>query len=411
MADAEIIAIGSELLTPARVDTNSLWITEQLNTLGVEVRRKSIVGDDRGLLADAIRQALANAEIVILTGGLGPTEDDVTREAVAETLGRTLVFRQDLLDTLQQRFARLNRTMAANNRRQTFLVEGAEPLPNGRGTAPGQWLEQEGRAVILLPGPPNEMKAMFTAECLPRLTQRLPAQVIRTRFYRVAGMGESDLDQLIAPLYKPFTNPVTTILAGPGDIQIHLRARGATEREAEALLGEVGPPIEAVLGDRLYSRDGASMEAVVGQLLRAHQATLSVAESCTGGWLGERITSVAGSSDYFVGGFLVYSGAMKTRLLGVDADVLARHTAASEEVAQAMALGARARTGSTYAIAVTGEAGPESSTGAPVGTVIIGIAGPSGDAQARRYVLFGDRNGIRARAAQWALDDLRRALL
>ena len=410
MADAEIIAIGSELLTPDRIDTNSLWLTSQLNALGVEVRRKLVVGDDRELLAAAVRESLDHVSIVILSGGLGPTEDDVTRDAVAQALGRNLVFRQDLLDALSERFQRLQRKMADNNRRQTFIVEGAEPLPNSRGTAPGQWIECDGKMIMLLPGPPHELKAMFTGDCLPRLRRNLPAQVIRTLFYRVAGMGESDLDQLISPVYKPYVNPVTTILAGAGDIQIHLRARGETDAEADALLAAVGPAIEELLGDRIYSRNGAALETVVGDQLRERGATLSVAESCSAGLLGGRITSVARSSDYFVGGFLVYSDRMKTQLLGVDPQLLARYTAVSEVCAKAMAVGARTRTGSTFAVSVTGEAGPESSTGAPVGTVIIGIAGPDGEPQAKRYLLFGDRNGVRERAAQWALDDLRRKL-
>jgi nicotinamide-nucleotide amidase len=411
MADAEIIAVGSELLTPDRMDTNSLWLTSQLNALGVEVRRKLVVGDDRELLAEAVRDSLDHVDIVILSGGLGPTEDDVTRDAVAQALSRRLVFRQDLLDALTERFERLQRKMADNNRRQTFIIEGAEPLPNARGTAPGQWIECDGKMIMLLPGPPHELKAMFTGDCLPRLRRKLPAQVIRTLFYRVAGMGESDLDQLISPVYKPYANPVTTILAGAGDIQIHLRARGESDAQADALLAAVGPRIEELLGDRIYSRNGADLEAVVGEQLRGRGATLSVAESCTAGLLGGRITSVAGSSDYFAGGFLVYSDHMKTDLLGVDPELLARYSAVSEECAKAMAVGARARTGSTFAVSVTGEAGPGSSTGAPVGTVIIGIAGPDGDPQAKRYLLFGDRNGIRARAAQWALDDLRRTFV
>ena len=410
MPDAEIIAIGSELLTASKIDTNSLYLTDQLNALGVEVRRKMVVGDDRPLLVESIRQALAGAHIVFLTGGLGPTEDDVTREAVAEALGRKLEFRDELLTALAERFKRFHRPMAENNKRQTFAVEGAENLPNPRGTAAGQWLQDNCRTIVLLPGPPNELKAMFLAECLPRLEKLLPPQVIRTRFYRVAGMGESDLDQLIAPIYKPFANPVTTILAGPGDIQIHLRARAENEVEAEALLMQVAPRVESTLGDRIYSSDGAPMEGVIGQRLRASHSTLSVAESITGGWIGERLTSVAGSSEYFVGGFLVYTNAMKTQLLGVSAELLAQHTAVSEAVAKAMAEGARARTKSTYALAVTGEAGPESSTAEPVGTVFIALASENRDTAVVRYHLIGDRNGVRARAAQWALDQLRRHL-
>lgn len=410
MANAEIIAVGSELLTADKVDTNSLWLTDQLNSLGVEVRRKLVVGDDHRLLAESIRQALYNADIVILTGGLGPTEDDVTRDATSEALGRNLVFRQDLLDALIERFQRLNRKMAENNRRQTFIIEGAEPLPNDRGTAAGQWIDIDGKVILLLPGPPNELKAMFSGQCVAKLRAKLPTQVIRTRFYRVAGMGESDLDQLISPVYKPYENPVTTILAGAGDIQIHLRAHGETEPEAEALLAAVGSPIEELLGDRIYSRDGSNLETVIGGLLRARGASLSVAESCSGGLLGGRITSVPGSSDYYLGGFLVYSNGMKTRLLGVDPALLQEHTSVSEEVAKAMASGTRDRTGSTYALSVTGEAGPESQSGAPVGTVVIGFAGPAGGSEASTYRLFGDRNGVRARAAQWALDYLRRKL-
>jgi len=410
LAHAEIIAVGSELLTPDRLDTNSLYLTDQLNGIGVAVRRKSIVGDDRALLAAEVRSALANSGIVILTGGLGPTEDDVTREAVADALGRTLVFRQDLLDALMERFRRLNRKMADNNRRQTFVVDGAEPLPNPRGTAAGQWIEDQGRLVMLLPGPPHELKAMFEAECLPRLVRRLPPQAIGTRFYRVACMGESDLDQLISPVYKPFDNPATTILAGLGDIQIHLRARASSASEAERLLAQVAPRIEELLGDRIYSFDGTPLEAVVGAMLRERGATVSVAESCTGGLLGERLTSVAGSSSYFLGGFLVYAEHLKTKLLGVDAGLIAQYSAVSEAVAEAMAVGARARTGATYGVSITGEAGPESATGAPVGTIIVGLAGPDRKVAARRYSLFGDRNGIRARAAVWALDDLRRAM-
>ncbi len=406
--EAEIIAVGSELLTSQRVDTNSLFITDQLNSLGVEVRRKMVVGDDRDLLTACIREALDRVELVILTGGLGPTEDDLTRDAVAAATGRKLIFREDLRDDIARRFARMNRKMADINLRQAYAVDGADPLPNPNGTAAGQWLERNGRVVMLLPGPPHEMKPMFTEQCLPRLMKLLPAQVIRTRFYRVAGMGESDLDQLIAPVYTKYTNPVTTILAAPSDIQIHLRARCETAEEAEALLEEVGPPVEALLGDRIYSRNGDSLEAVVGAMLG--HSTLSVAESCTGGLLGQRITSVPGSSKYFVGGFLVYSDLMKEQLLGIDPQLIAAHTAVSEVVACAMAEAARSRTGSTYAISVTGEAGPDSATGIAVGTVFIAFAGPDAAPECRRLQLPGDRARIRVFAAQAALDFLRRKL-
>lgn len=409
--DAEIIAIGSELLTPARVDTNSLYLTEKLNGLGVEVVRKTIVGDDRRRLADTIRIALESAKLLILTGGLGPTEDDVTRDGVALALGRELNLRQDILDWLQERFARMKRKMVEINKRQAYIIDGADVLPNPNGTAPGQWLEQNGAVVMLLPGPPRELKPMFERECIPRLEAMLPKQAIQTLFYRVAGMGESDLDALIAPVYTRYTNPVTTILAAAGDIQIHLRARCATAAEAKTLLKEVGPQIESLLGDRIYSQGGDPMESVVGKLLRDRGETLAVAESCTGGMLGERITSIPGSSDYFMGGFLTYTDAIKAELLGVDPVVLQEETSVSEAVSNAMAAGARRRMNSTYAVSVTGIAGPDGGSEAtPVGTVFIGIASPE-RVTSRRFRFPGDRDRVRGFAVQTALDLLRRSIL
>jgi len=405
--DAEIIAVGSELLTHDRLDTNSLFLTEQLNAIGIEVCRKLIVGDDRARLESAVRHAIGHMPVVVLTGGLGPTEDDLTREAVAAALGRQLTFNEEILGWIQERFRRINRHMAENNRRQAYLIEGAEPLPNPRGTACGQWIEHNRGAVMLLPGPPHELKPLFTSECIPRLEKLLPPQVIRTRYYRVAGMGESDLDQLIAPVYTRVQNPATTILSGPSDIQVHLRARAATHQDAEFLLTQIAPEIENLLGDRIYSRNGDLLEAVIGQKLRERGATLAVAESITGGLVAQRITSVAGSSDYFLGGFLVYTNQMKTALLGVDPKMLLESTAVSEPVAKAMAEGARSRTGATYALSLTGEAGPESSTGAEPGTVFIGFASPQGS-EIGKFQFGGDRNRIRILAAQTALDLLRR---
>ena len=408
--NCEIIAVGSELLTADRLDTNSLFLTDQLNILGVEVVEKRVIGDHVNRIAEAVRTATARSEIVILTGGLGPTEDDVTRDAVSQALGRPLIYHPEIFEWIEQRFQRMKRKVAEINRRQAFVIEGAEILRNANGTAPGLWIEDGGRVVALLPGPPGEIKPMFTESCLPRLKRLVPPLAIRTRFYRVSGMPESDLDQLISPVYKQYTNPVTTILAAPGDIQIHLRARCADEAEAEALLAEVAPKIESLLGDKIYSRNGDPMEAVVGKLLRSRGATVSVAESCTGGALAERLTSVAGSSDYFVGGFLVYTNLLKTSLLGVDAGLLEQRGAVSEAVAEAMALGAKERTGSTFALSVTGVAGPTGgSEEKPVGSVVIGFAGPGGS-RAHNFRFPGDRPRVRGFAVQAALDLLRRAL-
>lgn len=408
--NAEILAIGSELLTPQRMDTNSLWLTDRLNTLGVELTMKVVVGDDRDRLVAAVRDALVRTEIIILTGGLGPTEDDVTRDAVAAALGRPLVFRQELVDDIAARFRALGRKMAEINLRQAYLVEGGEALPNPNGTAPGQWIVHDGRYLMLLPGPPREMKPMFSNHCLPRLEKLLPPQVIRTRFFRVAMMGESDLDALIAPTYTKYRNPVTTVLAAPGDVQVHLRARCATGEEAEALCERLGCEVKALLGDRIYSEDGSPLEAAVGRLLRGRGETVAVAESVTGGLLGGRLTAVAGSSDYMLGGFVTYSDAMKTQLLGVDPALLREHSAVSEPVAAAMAAGARERTGAVWAIATTGEAGPATATGAKAGTVMLGFAGPSG-VSTRTLHLAGDRDRVRSLATQAALETLRRLLI
>ncbi len=408
--NAEIIAVGSELLTPARVDTNSLYLTEELNALGVEVVAKAVVGDDRKRLAEAVRTAVSRSEIVITTGGLGSTEDDVTREAVADALGRKLVYHQEICDAIEARFRRLGRRMAQINKRQAWIIEGAEGLDNSEGTAPGQWIPLDERKVLLLlPGPPRELKPMFTRDCVPRLRKIVPPQVIRVRRFRVAGMPESDLDQLISPVYKRYSNPVTTVLAAPGDIQIHLRARSATNEEAERLLKEVGAQIEALLGDHIYSRDGQPLEAVVGRRLAVRGAWLAVAESCTGGLLAQRITAIPGASNYFKGGFLVYTDEMKRDLLGVSAALIEKETAVSKAVAEAMARGVRERTRADFAVAVTGEAGPESGSGRPVGTVWVAVLSPEGMRTEHRQWL-GDRERIRILAAQQALDLLRRTL-
>ncbi len=409
--NAEIIAVGSELLTPARIDTNSLYLTDQLNHLGVEVVTKYVVGDDRDRLASTIRLAASNSQIVILSGGLGPTEDDVTRDALAMAIDRRQVFHQDIADQIEQRFRQMGRRMAETNKRQAFIIEGAEILANDRGTAPGQWVEDSGRVFVLLPGPPHELKAMYERQCLARLGRIVPKQFIETLIFRVAGMAEADLDQTISPVYKKYDNPVTTVLAHNGDIQVHLRARCNTQAEALALLAEVGGKIEALLGDRIYSRNGDPLEAAVGEVLRRKRATLAVAESATAGGLADRITSIAGASDYFVGGFITYTKAMKIEMLGVDPELLERCGPVSKETAEAMAQGAKRRTGATYALSITGNAGPATDGDkAPVGMMYIGLATPSSVISTHRQFL-SDRARIRAFATQMALDFLRRNLV
>jgi len=409
--NAEIIAVGSEMLTPQRTDTNSLWLTAELNSLGIEVVAKIIVGDDRPRLTETIADATRRSELVIITGGLGPTEDDLTRECVAGATHRQLRFSQPLLDDLLARFTRLGRAMAENNKRQAYLIEGAEALPNPNGSAPGQWLRlAPDRHIALLPGPPREMKPLYTAQVGPRLAALIPPQHIRVLTFRIAGMGESDVDSLVAPVYSRYKNPVTTILAKPGDVELDFRARCQTVAEADALLAEVGAKVEELLGERIYSRDGSPLEAATGALLRARKATLSVAESCTGGLLAERISSVPGSSEYFNGGFVVYSRGLKHALLGLPMEEISGPLVYGEAAARALATATRQRTGSDYAIAITGVAGPGPDEGFAPGHAVVAIAS-AGPTVARTLTLFGDRGRIRFMATQSALDLLRRSFL
>ena len=410
--NAEIIAVGSEMLTAGRLDTNSLFITEHLTGLGVEVTAKHVIGDDRERLVTAIRRALADADIVILSGGLGPTEDDLTRDAVARAIGCSMSADPGILHAIEQRFRNMNREMPAINRRQAMVLDGAEILSNDRGTAPGQWRVVDGKFVVMLPGPPSELKSMFTRECLPRLAAVAPPTAIHTVVLRVTGVSESHLDQTIAPIYLNRENLVATVLAHDGDLQVHFRAQCATQEAAIALSEEVAAQADAALAPNVYSRNGDSLETVVGKRLAASGATLATAESVTGGALAQRITSIAGSSAYFVGGYVTYSKRMKTELLGVPAALLAEFGAVSQETARAMADGARTAAHADWAVSITGNAGPSTDGAeAPVGTIYIGIAGPDGTAVTHRVWPANDRGRVRSFAAQAALDLLNRRLI
>lgn len=413
--NAEIIAVGSELLTPFRMDTNSLYLTEQVNLLGVEVVFKAVVGDDLRRLVAAAQHALFRSEIVIFSGGLGPTEDDLTREAVAEALGVSLRRDEEVLSGIEKRFAARGWKMSANNAKQADVLEGAVVLPNPNGTAPGQWLsgkfDGRERIVILLPGPPHELKALFEAECRQRLREKLPPAFLATRVLKVAMLGESHVDARVAPIYKRFADVQTTILAGAGEIQLHFKSRAETMAAAQARVDEAADAVEEELDDAVFSRDGESLEQIVGYWLQMRNATLAVAESCTGGLLGERITSVGGSSRYFAGGAIVYSNAMKTELAGVPADMIERHGAVSREVAAALAEGIRYRCEATLGIGITGVAGPAGGTPAkPVGLVFHALASDGGTEVIERN-FPGDRARIRWFASTLALDMVRRKLM
>jgi nicotinamide-nucleotide amidase len=413
--NAEIIAVGSELLTPFRMDTNSLYLTEQINQLGVEVVFKSVVGDDLKRLVEAAKYALVRSEIVVFSGGLGPTEDDLTREAVAESLGISLRRDEDVLAGIERRFAARGWKMSPNNAKQADVLEGAVVLPNANGTAPGQWLsgkfDGRERLVILLPGPPHELKALFEAECRERLRAKLPAAFLANRVLKVAMLGESHVDARVAPIYKRYTDVQTTILAGAGEIQLHFKSRAETMEAAQARVDEAADAVEEELDDAVFSRDGESLEQIVGYWLQMRNATLAVAESCTGGLLGERITSVGGSSRYFAGGVIVYSNAVKTELAGVPADMIERHGAVSREVAAALAEGIRYRCEATLGIGITGVAGPTGGTPEkPVGLVFHALASDGGTEVIERN-FPGDRKRIRWFATTLALDMVRRKLM
>jgi len=413
--NAEIIAIGSELLTPFRQDTNSLYLTEKLNQLGVEVIFKTIVGDIRERLTGAASLAVSRAEIVIFMGGLGPTEDDLTREAVADALGLDLYRDPAIVTSLEQRFAARGWKMAANNIKQADVITGATVLPNANGSAPGQWMsgkyEGRERIIMLLPGPPHELKALFEEQCLARLRAKLPPQFIATRELKITGLGESLCDARVAPIYKLYTDVQTTILAGAGEIQLHLKTRAASLEAAQARVDQLVEKIEAELGDCVFSDNGDSMEQIVGYYLQMRNASLAVAESCTGGLLAERITSVSGSSRYFVGGAVVYSNQLKTALADVPAELIEKHGAVSSEVAASLAEGIRRRSGATLGLGVTGIAGPTGGTDAkPVGLVFHALASDGGTEVVER-TFAGDRKRIRRFASQQALDMVRRKLM
>jgi nicotinamide-nucleotide amidase len=396
---AEIIAVGSELLTPFRIDTNSLWLTERLNALGIDVAVKTIVGDDEALVERLVREALARSEIIILTGGLGPTEDDVTRKALARALGRALVLDEQVLERIRARFASRGIAMPKINERQALVLEGAIVLENRHGTAPGMFLEHQGRVLVALPGPPAEMRAMFESDVGPLLEPLAGGLRIGRRTLRVAGLSESAVDQAIAPIYTHYENPRTTILATTGGIEIHLTAVGATEQEVEARLDELSDRIERALGARVFTTRGESLEEVIGRLCLTKRYTIAVAESVTGGLLAKRLTDVPGSSRYFRGGITAYSDEAKTALLGIPADALARHGAVSAEVAEAMAQRAKAQFATTIGVAVTGWAGPE---GEKPGLVFIAFADDV-HVESHRHWFPGDRTRIRELAAQAAL--------
>ena len=411
---AEIIAVGSEMLTPVRQDTNSLYLTERLNEIGVTVNFKTIVGDRKKDLIGAVRTALGRIDILVLMGGLGPTEDDLTREAVAEALSLTMRREGSLVAALHARAATWRMPMPSNNLKQADVIKGAVVLTNPNGSAPGQWLDTvfEGhrKLIMLVPGPPSECKPLFDEECLPRLIEIVPVRHIAKRILRAAMIPESQADKLLAPIYTRYKDCETTILAHAGDIQLTLLCSKPSLAAAQHRVDELATRLEEALEDWLYSSDGESLEQIVLYYLGLRQATLAVAESCTGGMVSERITGVAGSSRAFLGGAIVYADSLKHAFAGVSPEMIAEHGAVSAEVAKALATGIRLRTGATHGLGITGIAGPTGgSEEKPIGLVYIAISYATKTETVEKN-FRGDRLKVREWTTQQALDLIRRRL-
>lgn len=412
---AEVIAVGSELLTPWRQDTNSLFITEQLNTLGIEVCVKTIVGDDRRRIASALRAALDRVPLVVLTGGLGPTADDLTRDVVAEVLNRPLAEDPAIRERIRRRFESRGWIMPEVNRRQALVPRGAEPLDNPRGTAPGLWIADGHAVVVLLPGPPAELQPMLRSLVADRLAARATGERLYRRVLHVTGRPESDVEQSVLPIYSRWSAealPIeTTILAAPGQIELHLATRASSPEAGEARLAAAVEELAQTLGASVYSIDGRSLEQVVGDLLRSTGQRIAVAESCSGGLLLSRLTDVPGASDYVASGIVAYSNQAKIDLLGVPAALIASHGAVSEPVAAAMASGVRQRVGADIGIGLTGIAGPGGATAEkPVGMVCLAMDGPGAAAHAATFRFPGDRLQVKRQSVRAALDLVRRTL-
>jgi len=407
----EIIAVGSELLTPFFQDTNSLYLTQRLNDLGLEVSFKSVVGDLWDDLVESILTAKARAHLIFAIGGLGPTEDDKTREAFASALGREMVFKKEILEKIKSRFKRRGIKMPSVNTKQAYIIHGAEPLANNHGTAPGLWLELGEQVIVLLPGPPHELKPMFENEVLPRL-QRLKTQSVERLILKIAGLTESKIETLISDLYPEDPTLKITPLAYPGQIELHLTDSSAGQgNEGGSRIRELEQKIRECLGDNIFSSSGEDLEEVVGKMLRERKMTLAVAESCTGGYLGHRITNVSGSSEYFLQGVLVYSNESKVKLLLIPPALLEKHGAVSEEVAHVMAHNIREESTTDFGLAITGIAGPTGgSPDKPIGLVYTALASENG-VEVIRNVFLGNREAIKFQSSQKALDMLRRHLL
>ena len=414
---AEILCVGSELLLGQITDTNAVYMAQGLARAGVDLHRKTTVGDNLERIAGAISASLSRADCLIVTGGLGPTTDDLTREAIAKALGVELDYDERLADNLKQMFARRNWTMGETFLRQAYLPRGTKELPNPVGTAPGVWFDGEvggqPKLIFAVPGVPREMKTMFDETIIPALLEKSEGErmIIVSRVLRSFGIGESALADPLEDILTTAENPtVAPLIYGNTEVHLRLTAKVRTEEEATHLLDAMEDRIRARVGQYIFGRDDQTLPQVVVGALTGQAATLGVAESLTGGMLGAFLTEATGASRVFMGGVVSYAPGLKIQVLGVPEAEIESNTVVSESVAREMALGAQRLMNTSYALSTTGEAGPDSASGAPVGTVYLGLALPDQTAVVEKREFHGDREAIRRRASMAALDLLRRHL-
>ncbi len=412
--NAEIIAIGTELILGQSVDTNSSWIACEMALMGVDVYAFQAVGDNERRVEAAIKAACERSQLVVTTGGLGPTVDDVTRKAAAKAAQKQLVFHEEIAKKIEERFSRFQpgRTFPKVNVNQAFFPQGASIIPNPNGTAPGFIVKLGKTQVVCLPGVPQEMKSMFEASVKPVIKSLIPSgPIIKSRVYRTTGLSESLLNEKIVDLFEKSTNPTVGVLAHPEGVDIRLTAKAGTEQEADALIDALGKTFTSRLPNNLYGWDKDSLESIVGQMLTTRNLSLAIAESCTGGLIAHRITLVPGSSNYFKAGFVVYSNEAKTEVLSVEGTLIRQKGAVSLDVAKALAEGARKKGKADIGLSTTGIAGPSGGTqDKPVGLVFVGIADDQAS-QAFEFRFPGNRETIKKRASQAALEILRRRCL
>ena len=411
---AEIVAIGTELLLGEIDDTNATYISRELATIGIDVHLRHSVDDDLGRIVQVLGAAMRRSDVVVICGGLGPTPDDLTREAIAQVTNRALQSVVAAKDQLRQFFAQRHRTLTANNLKQCQVPRGGRLLDNPVGTAPGILVEHEGCTLVAVPGPPPEMHEMMSNHVMPFLRSKVEERgdmPLFTRSLRLADIGESAAAHQLVDILNDSTDPAVALYASPGEVRIRLATKAASEGEANKKLGRIEQVIRQRLVEHVYSVDDETMEVAVGQTLMAAGATLAIAESCTGGLIASRITDVPGSSRYFLNGYVTYSNESKQRLLGVPAAILEQHGAVSKECAQAMAEGARKDSGAHYAVAVTGIAGPDGGTPErPVGRVYIAVADERGTI-CEQFDWPGTRSQFKQRVSQMALNLVRKRVL